>query len=123
MKLAGKKDIIVIAAALILCVAAALIFRAPAGGSIVRVRVDGEVYCEAPLNEDKTIVVEQQNGARNEICISNGSVYMHSASCPNKECVEQGEMSEQNAASRALGNWIICLPNRVTVELITEDDK
>lgn len=119
MKPGGKKDIIIIGAALVICLVAALLF-ASSGGTEVRVYVGEELYEEASLYMDKTIVIEQDDGCRNEICINNGRVYMGFSTCENQNCVDQGEMTPDNIASRALSNWIICLPNRVTVELAEE---
>ena len=72
---------------------------------------------EASLYMDRTIVIEQDDGCRNEVRIEKGRVYMAFSTCENQNCVNQGEMTPDNIASRALSNWIICLPNRVTVEL------
>ncbi|MGN0792736.1 MAG: NusG domain II-containing protein [Christensenellales bacterium] len=116
MKLAGKKDMVIIGAALAVCLAAALLF-AGSGGNEVRIYVGEELYEEAFLYIDKTIVIEQENGCRNEIRIEDGRVYMAYSTCENQNCLHQGEMTPDNIASRALSNWIICLPNRVTVEL------
>lgn len=116
MKLAGKKDIVIIGAALVICIAAALIFAGRGKGS-VRVYVGEELYEEASLYADRTIVIEQEDGCRNEVRIEDGKVYMAFSTCENQNCVHQGEMTPDNIASRALSNWIICLPNRVTVEL------
>jgi len=119
MKLGGKKDIIIIGAALAVCLVAALLF-AGSGGSVVRVYVGEELYEEASLYMDRIIVIEQSDGCRNEVCIEKGKVYMAFSTCENQNCVNQGEMTPDNIASRALSNWIICLPNRVTVELAEE---
>ena len=116
MKLAGKKDMLIIGAALAVCLVAALIFVGPSG-SRVRVYVGEELYEEASLYMNRTIVIEQGDGCRNEVCIEDGRVYMAFSTCENQNCVHQGEMTPDNIASRALSNWIICLPNRVTVEL------
>ena len=116
MKLSGKKDMLIIGAALAVCLVAALVLLDPAG-SMVRVYVGEEIYEEASLYMDRTIVIEQDDGRRNEVRIEKGRVYMAFSTCENQNCVNQGEMTPDNIASRALSNWIICLPNRVTVEL------
>lgn len=119
MKLIGRKDILIIAAALAVCLVAALFF-AGSGGSKVRVYLGEELYEEASLYRDNTIVIEQPNGSRNEIRIEQGRVYMAFSTCENQNCVHQGEMTSDNIAERAMSNWIICLPNKVTVELAEE---
>ena len=47
-------------------------------------------------------------------------VYMESANCENQQCVHQGVVSPENIADRYLGGSIVCLPNRVLVELEAE---
>lgn len=47
---------------------------------------------------------------------------MASSSCENQDCVHQEEVTLSNRETRVLGNWIICLPNRVTLELYTPED-
>ena len=121
MKLAGKKDVLIIAAALILCAVALLLFGKGRGGDTVRVYLDDELYKEASLNKEQTIIVEQSNGSINEIRIQNGGVYMQYSTCDNQLCIHQGEITPENAEKRPLGSWIICLPNRVTVELVPEE--
>lgn len=119
MKLAGRRDIIIIGAALVICLVAALLFSG-SGGSMVRVYVGDELYAEASLYTDRVIAIEQPDGSCNRVTIEDGKVYMSFSTCENQDCVHQGEMTPDNISSRALSNWIICLPNRVTVELAEE---
>lgn len=120
MKLTGKKDILIIGGALLLGMAAHLLFGAQRGGDRVRIYVGDELYKEVSLSEEQTVIVEQQN-CKNVIRIENGGVFMQEATCRNQDCIEQGTVTPENAGSRALGGWIICLPNRVSVELMPEE--
>ncbi|MDR0840702.1 MAG: NusG domain II-containing protein [Christensenellaceae bacterium] len=120
MRWITKKDGYIILAALLLALALALLFARRRGGDMVRVYVGGQLYTTASLLAPQVILVEQGDGRANEIVIEGGRVYMRSASCKNQECVHQGEITAQNAAARALGNWIICMPNQVTVELVED---
>ena len=79
-------------------------------GTEVRITVDGEVFGIYDLYEDQTIKVER-DGHSNVVVIENGTVKMDSASCKNQICVEHGAISHGNDS-------IICLPNKVTVEII-----
>ena len=112
MKLTGKKDMLIIGGALLLCAVAYLLFGALKGGDRVRIYVGDELYKEISLREDQTVIIEQQD-CKNVIRIENGGV--------NQDCIEQGTVTPENAGSRALGNWIICLPNKVSVELAPEN--
>ncbi|MCR5666968.1 MAG: NusG domain II-containing protein [Eubacterium sp.] len=87
-------------------------------GNIVRVSVNGETYGEYDLNTDQTIEIEIQGEITNVVLIEDGSVSMKEAQCPDHLCVEQGQIHLANES-------IICLPNKVVVEILdagSEDD-
>ena len=75
---------------------------------IVRITVDGQVYGEYPLDKNQEISI----GDTNNCVIDNGSVYMKSADCPDQICVNTPPIHNQASS-------IICLPNRVVVEIIS----
>lgn len=78
--------------------------------STVRITVDGSVYGEYLLNSYAEVNINDTN-----VCvIDNGSVYMKSASCPDQICVK-------TKAIRTVGSSIICLPNKVIVEIIAPE--
>ena len=78
------------------------------------------VYQPVPLTGDGDYTVTQKAiGAENKIHVTAESIQMSSANCDNQDCVEQGEVSLSNREERLLGNMIICLPNNVTLELLT----
>lgn len=110
----------------ILVVAAGLygfqLLRAPRAGAHwqVRVSVDGEEYALAELSQPQRIEVRQPDGKENIVVIDGQGVYMESANCENQQCVHQGVVSPENIAGRYLGGSIVCLPNRVLVELEAE---
>jgi len=108
-----RKDFMVIA---IFLTAAAILWllvnRTPgdAGNGEVVVYKDREEYAVIPLTADGTIVAEDDNGNRNVIRVEGGMVRMIEASCPDQVCVN-------TRPARANGQSIICLPNRVAVEI------
>lgn len=78
------------------------------------------VYQPVPLTGDGDYTVTQKAiGAENKIHVTAESIQMSSANCDNQDCVEQGVVSLSNREERLLGNMIICLPNNVTLELLT----
>ena len=80
-----------------------------AAGSDVRITVDGELYGVYDLLEDQTITIK--NGDKtNQVVIEGAKVHMESASCHNQICVEHSAIS-------LAGDSIVCLPNRVVVEI------
>ena len=101
-----KKDFIFIFIVLAAVASAALFLRFPKNPDTVKVLVDGELFGEYSLSENREISV---NGT-NLIKIENGEAYMFSATCPDKLCIHQGKIGKT-------GKSIICLPNRVSVEV------
>lgn len=75
-------------------------------GNTVVVTLDGEVCGEYSLYVDAVYDI----GEGNILTVSGGEAYMSYASCPDKKCVKMGRVSIS-------GERIICLPNRVTVEI------
>lgn len=119
-KLFTKGDRLLIAALLVALALSALLLVRPKGGDKIRVYLGQEVYTEASLSKDQIILIEQPDGKWNKLVIQGGEAWMDSASCANQDCVHQGHLRKTEADNRVLGSWIVCLPNQVSVELITE---
>ena len=78
--------------------------------SQVRITVAGEEYGTYSLSEDQRIEINDTN-----VCeIRDGEVHMTEAGCPDQLCIHQGSIHIQ-------GETIVCLPNRVTVEITGND--
>ena len=82
------------------------------GGDKVRISLDGEIYGVYPLGEDREIDVTE-DGHTNHITIKDGQVSMSYSTCRNQVCVNTGAISKTKDA-------IVCLPNRVVVEIISD---
>ena len=87
----------------------------------LRIYINGDLYEEDDLVPGKQIRIEQDNGCVNVIQMTDHGFLMESSTCHNQLCIQQGEVTTDNYAMRALGNKVICIPNRVTVELILND--
>jgi len=116
-----KKDLLIVLGALIVAAAALIGVTLTRGGGMdvtdVHIYVGGELYATAPLGEEREIVVEQEDGSVNIVALTAQGAYMKHSSCDNQLCVDQGEVTRNNWRFRALGRQIVCLPNRVLVEL------
>jgi hypothetical protein len=82
-------------------------------GDLVVVSVDGQIYGSYRLGEDQVIQIEK-NGHQNYITIKGGQVSMSFSNCKNQVCVHTGAISETKDS-------IVCLPNRVVVEIQSEE--
>lgn len=82
-------------------------------GKIVRIEHNSELYGEFSLNEDK--VIEIDDGVHyNKVVIKDGEAYMEEANCRDQICTQMPPISIN-------GETIICLPNRVFLEVIDTD--
>lgn len=113
MKL-GDKIIIVF---FIFSIFVTYIFLPKASKDLVRVKVDGKVVYETNFPKDTVITkrIESEYGF-NIIEIGADYVKVVDASCKNKLDVKQGKITSANQS-------IICLPNRMIVEIIGSEDK
>ena len=84
-------------------------------GDKVRITSDGQLYGLYSLNEDREIDVRSE-GHTNHITIKDGVVSMTSSSCKNQVCVQTGAISQTK-------DVIVCLPNKILVEIIGDKHK
>lgn len=91
-----------------------LSLTAGTAGDKVQISADGEVYGIYPLDMDREIEVTE-DGHTNHITIKDGQVSMSYSTCLNQICVNTGAISETKDA-------IVCLPNRVVVEIISSGE-
>ena len=113
-----RNDILLIAVLLLIsAIALVYLFFIRSGGDTVKVTVDGKVYGVYSLNEDRREEIKTgENGEnRNLLVIKNGKAFMESASCPDGICVSHHKIFRD-------GESIVCLPNRVVITVITDDE-
>ena len=105
-----RNDIIFIATLLsvvLIAVLGILLFRTE--GDTVTVTVDGRLFGEYPLGEDREVEIKNGNGY-NLLVIEGGKAYVKSANCPDGICSSHRPVGYG-------GESIICLPNKVVVEV------
>ena len=107
-----KKDIILIAAALIAALALYALSQMAFGGSVttVSVTVNGQQALRVPLAVEDTYEIRQDDGSLNVLQVSGGAARMIEANCRDGLCVSQGAV--RNAAKA-----IVCLPHSLVVQL------
>ena len=116
-----KKEILIVAGILLLAVVSLAAYRLLGRGKTatgkINVYVNGALYASEPLRPGQTLTVTQQDGSTNVIRMTEGGFYMESSTCHNQLCVQMGEVTRDNWETRPNQQFIICLPNRVSVEL------
>lgn len=107
-------DVILIFCLLLLALSVFLAVRlTQREGAVALVKVDGETVITLPLSESGEFSVA---GGKNVVVIEDGCAYMKHADCPDRLCVSQGKKSLS-------GERIICLPNRVEIEILAEEER
>lgn len=115
-----RKNLIILGAVVVAAVC--LILLTPnlgiqTGQDEVIVTVAGSEYARIPLSQPQILSVTQENGAVNVIEVTQDGMVMLSSTCENQLCVRMGEVNRDHWETRPERQFIICLPNRVAVEL------
>lgn len=84
-------------------------------GEYVQIEVDTEVYQTVRLDEDKTIEIPSDNGGTNTLVIENGYAKMVEANCPDGICKRHKKIKKS-------GESIICLPHKVVVSVVNDNN-
>lgn len=119
-----RRDGIILAVVLmltLLCLLGRLLWgpRIPQGETpVLRITISGRLHSETPLDREGEILLQQEDGARNVVRYYPGGFEMGESNCPNGDCIHQGAVTRDNADTRPLMNQIICLPNRVVLEMV-----
>lgn len=101
-----KADKIVLASVLLFSVIVALfMFVFKNNGKSVVIKQQNRVVCSLPLNKETVYELEH-----NTVVIKNGKAFVKSADCPDQICVKHKKISKS-------GESIVCLPNRVIIEV------
>ena len=104
-----KLDILIIVLLLAAAAAGFCLLSGGAGsGSSAKITKNGQLVGIFPLNQDKLIVIDEHNSVK----IEGGKVWMEHADCPDGYCLKMGKSPHGS---------IICLPNRVVVEVISDN--
>ena len=76
---------------------------------------DSYTYPIRQMTQDGRIV-------ENRVRLTPEGMYMESADCENQDCVHQGMVTLENRKTRALMNYILCLPHQLSLALYTPEE-
>lgn len=109
-----KKDILLVVVILVVAGLAFLLHEVigAKGANCVTVKVNGVLEGVYSLAQDQEIEI---NDGSNILVIKNGKADMIEADCPDKLCVKQKAVSKNHES-------IICLPNKVIVEVDSSEN-
>lgn len=81
----------------------------------IEIYVDNSLYKKIPIDSNEEISIKK-NGHTNVIKIHDNGVEMISADCPDKVCVKTGFIDKT-------GESIVCLPNKISIKIVSNEDK
>lgn len=115
-KLFNRYDLILLASILLIGITGLFIgkLKKPDEGKTVYITIDGEEYCTSRLDTDNTYIIDNEYG-HNTVRIENSTVYVESADCPDKICVNHKKISKENET-------IVCLPHKLIVRIVGDDN-
>ena len=108
-----KQDVILVVIALLFAGAGLLFYRSLGQQTtgVVKVTVEGELFGTYSLKKDQNIPINDTN----YLIIKDGQADMTEANCPDQICVNQNAISKNRES-------IVCLPNKVIVEVVGGED-
>jgi hypothetical protein len=110
-----KADILLIGGIIAFgCVLGLVILLTQHKGNIVQVRVDGTIIENLQMTDNLTYEINGVNGGTNLLIIQDGEAWVEEASCPDGLCKNMGKISQ-------VGQSVICLPNKVVVEILDKE--
>lgn len=119
MKFAKKTDVLILAAALLLCAAGWLFYQRQASSEAAM----AEIYYKSQLVEtvDLTAGVDRRFSIpQNKNVVfhqySDGSIQFEESDCPDKICIRTGRI-------RTVGQSAACLPNQIILKIVPKDRK
>ena len=74
----------------------------------------GEIIAVVDLAVDQAFTVEAPDGGRNTVTVKDGAIAVTAADCPDHYCMDRGFCSG--------GSAIVCLPNRLTITFLGEQE-
>lgn len=120
----GKRNMVILAAVVVLALLLAgvsMLTRTQVQEDQVIICVDGREYARVPLSAPRKVTISQTDGAVNVIEVTENGAVMACSTCENQLCVDMGWVTRDNWELRPNGAFIVCLPNRVSVELAVKE--
>ena len=111
-KFSDKFWVLVFLAAALVCIAAICLLLFIPKGQVAVIYENEKEVCRVDLSRVTESYTIPLTG--NVVLVEPGSISMQSATCPDKLCIRQGTL-------HSVGK-IVCLPNRVVIEMVSAKD-
>ncbi len=111
-----KNDLILLIIILLISSSLLLMFKLKKeeAGARAVISIDGKVYKEISLESDTELIVSTTLGT-NVVTVKENEVYVSSADCPDKICVNHAHIHSK-------GETIVCLPHKMVITIEGKED-
>ena len=99
---------------LISAVGGIFLLNANPNAAFARILSDGKVVETVSLHVDREFTVIAPDGGENTVTVRDGAIAVTSATCPDHYCMQRGFCHG--------GMQIVCLPNRLVIEFVAEQE-
>lgn len=111
-----RNDLLLIGGFLLIAAAGILyLFCFRPAGNTVQITIDGKPYKTFTLENEIAEEIRTGESDCNTLIIRDGKAFMDFATCPDGICVDHPPIFRE-------GESIVCLPNRVVVTVVTQED-
>ena len=109
------KWIILIGFVLVLCIGLSIFFLMPREASThAQILSNGQLLKTVDLHLDQEFTVSSPDGGHNTVTVRQGTIAVTDATCPDHYCMKRGFCDS--------GADIVCLPNRLVIRFVGEQD-
>ena len=109
------KWIVLIGLVLALCIGLSIFFLMPGEAAThAQILSDGQILRTCDLRVDQEFTVPSPNGGHNVVTVRKGMIAVTDATCPDHYCMKRGFCDS--------GTDIVCLPNRLVIRFVGEQD-
>ena len=108
-----KYWIAILAVLLTVCLGLSLLVMGGEEASRAQITSGGELVRIVDLTVDQTFTVHSEDGY-NVVTVRDGKIAVTEASCPDHYCMARGFCNK--------GTQIVCLPNRLVIEFLSEQE-
>ena len=115
----GVKIVLVITVILFAAaVVAMFVFNRQADRKTVEIVQNGEVIYTLDLasEKDRSFNIESPDGGYNTVTISDGTICISDADCPDHTCIKTGVLRSETIP-------VVCLPHRLVIRFAEEDSQ
>ena len=107
--------IFIFALILVICLGASVYFLASGEASdLAEITSQGRVIKTVDLRIDQVFTVKSASGGYNVVTVKDGKIGVSEATCPDHYCMKRGYCNS--------GTEIVCLPNRMTIRFLGEQE-